>query len=197
LASFLSGLPHTYTLVETSDVEKIKKIINSTDFGGASVTIPMKEVVQPLLSRLTEAATHIGAVNTIFRDPATGDLVGDNTDWIGMRDCILDSWTNSMRDQRFGGRGGGGVVGGSVSIGTRTPPSSPASLPFAPSSSPASRAPPSPSAATHSPPFSPSRSDISNNTSNTSVLTSERDGGGKSLILDDIILFFSTFDTHY
>merc|ERR1711865_938437 len=58
----LLGLPHTYTLIETNDVKRIQQIINASHFGGASVTIPMKEMVQPLLSRLTNAAERIGAV---------------------------------------------------------------------------------------------------------------------------------------
>jgi len=85
------GLPHKYELLETQTVgEEIKVAITSPDFGGASVTIPFKLDVMPLLDKLTPAAEAIGAVNTII-PKSTGSgriLVGDNTDWIGIRSCI-------------------------------------------------------------------------------------------------------------
>ncbi|GBE84184.1 Pentafunctional AROM polypeptide [Sparassis crispa] len=88
----LLGLPHTYELLETDNVgEEIKAALTSPDFGGASVTIPFKLDVIPLLDSLSQEAQAIGAVNTIIpRKTADGSLVlyGDNTDWIGIRDCI-------------------------------------------------------------------------------------------------------------
>lgn len=88
------GLPHKYGLLETNTVgDEIKTAITSPDFGGASVTIPFKLDVIPLLDKLTCAAEQIGAVNTIIPQPAVVDgskriLVGDNTDWIGIKTCI-------------------------------------------------------------------------------------------------------------
>lgn len=88
------GLPHIYELFETQTVgEEIKLSITSPDFGGASVTIPFKLDVIPLLDKLTPAAEAIGAVNTIIPQPTTTGstnriLVGDNTDWIGIKTCI-------------------------------------------------------------------------------------------------------------
>ncbi|KAF9074731.1 Shikimate dehydrogenase [Rhodocollybia butyracea] len=85
------GLPHTYILLETSDVnEDIKKTIASPDFGGASVTIPHKLNIIPLLDELTPAAKVMGAVNTIVpvARGSTRILVGDNTDWLGIRGSI-------------------------------------------------------------------------------------------------------------
>ncbi|KAF8901182.1 Shikimate dehydrogenase [Gymnopilus junonius] len=82
------GLPHTYELLETREVgEEIKLAITAPDFGGASVTIPFKLDIIPLLDRLTPAAEAIGAVNTIIPHPGSV-LVGDNTDWIGIRNVI-------------------------------------------------------------------------------------------------------------
>jgi pentafunctional AROM polypeptide len=84
------GLPHTYTLLETTDVgDDIKSTIRSPEFGGASVTIPFKLDVIPLLDKLSPAAEAIGAVNTIipFRSPTASHhttLYGDNTDWMGI-----------------------------------------------------------------------------------------------------------------
>ncbi|UZP66418.1 shikimate dehydrogenase [Desulfovibrio mangrovi] len=48
---------------------------------GASVTIPHKETVMPLLDGITPLAQTVGAVNTLFWDK--GRLMGDNTDITG------------------------------------------------------------------------------------------------------------------
>ncbi|TCD61393.1 3-dehydroquinate dehydratase (3-dehydroquinase), partial [Steccherinum ochraceum] len=88
----LLGLPHKYELFETDAVgEEIKAAIASPDFGGASVTIPFKLDVIPLLDTLSPAAEAIGAVNTIIPVRSGNGyqrLHGDNTDWIGIVESI-------------------------------------------------------------------------------------------------------------
>ncbi|EMD00886.1 hypothetical protein BAUCODRAFT_187934 [Baudoinia panamericana UAMH 10762] len=82
-----TGLPHEYRLHETDRVKDIESVIRSADFGGGSVTIPLKLDVMPLLDHVDDAARTIGAVNTIVpTETADGSmaLVGYNTDWQGM-----------------------------------------------------------------------------------------------------------------
>ncbi|RDL36594.1 Pentafunctional AROM polypeptide [Venustampulla echinocandica] len=90
-----NGLPHEYLRFETDDADKLKEIIRSPDFGGASVTIPLKLDVIPLLDDITQAAIVIGAVNTIIPVPSESggppQLVGDNTDWLGMTHSLVSS----------------------------------------------------------------------------------------------------------
>ncbi|KAG8221540.1 EPSP synthase-domain-containing protein [Butyriboletus roseoflavus] len=77
------GLPHTYSLFETPTVnDDIRRVIREEGFGGASVTIPFKLDVIPLLDVLSDAAKAIGAVNTIV--PRDGALYGENTDYLGI-----------------------------------------------------------------------------------------------------------------
>ena len=77
------GLPHTYSLFETPTVDdEIRRVIRAEEFGGASVTIPFKLDVIPLLDGLSDAARAIGAVNTIV--PRDGRLYGENTDYLGI-----------------------------------------------------------------------------------------------------------------
>jgi pentafunctional AROM polypeptide len=89
------GLPHRYQLLETRDVgHEIKAAIAAHEFGGASVTIPYKLDIIPLLDKLTPAAMAIGAVNTVIPQGQESDervLVGDNTDWIGIKRSITGS----------------------------------------------------------------------------------------------------------
>lgn len=97
-------LPHIYDLLQTSEVnEQIRATIVSPNFGGASVTLPFKLDIIPLLDKLSPAAEAIGAVNTII-PVATADtsgteriLYGDNTDWIGIRECIQSRLPSSNR----------------------------------------------------------------------------------------------------
>ncbi|KAJ5725488.1 uncharacterized protein N7483_006845 [Penicillium malachiteum] len=81
------GLPHEYGRLETTNVEDVKDFIHAPEFGGASVTIPLKLDIMPLLNEVAQEAEIIGAVNTVVPvDNADGSrkLVGYNTDWQGM-----------------------------------------------------------------------------------------------------------------
>ncbi len=59
---------------------------------GASVTIPHKEAVIPLLDKVDPVARKIGAVNTLHVvDTAHGrELHGSNTDWIGANKALQE-----------------------------------------------------------------------------------------------------------
>ena len=87
------GLPHKYEILETKEVdEQIKAAITAPEFGGASVTIPFKLDVIPLLDSLSPEAKTIGAVNTIIpiiKSDGSRTLHGDNTDWQGIREAVL------------------------------------------------------------------------------------------------------------
>ncbi|KAL2170036.1 hypothetical protein VTG60DRAFT_5376 [Thermothelomyces hinnuleus] len=85
-----AGLPHHYSLFETDKASDVQDLIRAPHFGGASVTIPLKLDIVPLLDDISEAARAIGAVNTIIPIPSAAKddnkptLLGDNTDWRGM-----------------------------------------------------------------------------------------------------------------
>ncbi|WWC90083.1 pentafunctional AROM polypeptide [Kwoniella dendrophila CBS 6074] len=75
------GLPHQYSLHESSEIDQgVLDIIKSKDFGGASVTIPLKLDIIPHLQSISEDVKIIGAVNTIVPQ-SDGSLHGENTDW--------------------------------------------------------------------------------------------------------------------
>ena len=92
---------HEYYLNEQIDVNTYKEVLNDVTFGGASVTIPHKETIIPLLDEVKGAAKVIGAVNTIVIE--NDKKVGYNTDWIGMKRPILSKlqargtdWNNKI-----------------------------------------------------------------------------------------------------
>lgn len=83
------GMPHYYERKETDVVsDEVLEYIRSADFGGASVTIPLKLEMMAHVDELTEHAKTIGAINTIVprRSEPNGPvkLVGDNTDWVAI-----------------------------------------------------------------------------------------------------------------
>ncbi|KAJ2838983.1 3-dehydroquinate dehydratase (3-dehydroquinase) [Coemansia sp. 'formosensis'] len=84
------GLPHVYGLCETAEASGLAELFADPEFGGASITIPLKQAVIPLLAHLTPAARRIGAVNTVIPTTQGGKsvLVGDNTDYLGIVGCL-------------------------------------------------------------------------------------------------------------
>jgi len=90
-----TGLPHEYFRFETDRAQDVREIIRSHDFGGASVTMPLKLDIIPLLDGITDAARFIGAVNTIvptLEQPGTAArLIGENTDWLGMTHSLISA----------------------------------------------------------------------------------------------------------
>ena len=86
-----TGLPHQYSLYETNQARDLEQVIRKPDFGGGSVTIPLKRDVIGLLDEIASEASEIGAVNTIvpFRKSTQSGktetrLIGYNTDWQGI-----------------------------------------------------------------------------------------------------------------
>lgn len=77
---------YTYEICEVSR-EDIDNFMINRKFKAINVTIPYKEKVIPYLEYIDDAASLIGAVNTIVNKD--GKLYGYNTDFLGLRDLIL------------------------------------------------------------------------------------------------------------
>lgn len=84
-----------YENFDVADVNGLKEILNDTSVKGYNVTIPYKEDIIPLLDRLDEHASVIGAVNTVRRE-VDGTLTGMNTDFVGFRDTLLEHFEKSL-----------------------------------------------------------------------------------------------------
>ena len=61
--------------------EEMPDFVKAHDFGGLNVTIPYKKDVIPLCDEVSELASCIGAVNTLYKKD--GRLTGHNTDYEG------------------------------------------------------------------------------------------------------------------
>ncbi|KAF0641463.1 hypothetical protein FPSE5266_04808 [Fusarium pseudograminearum] len=108
-----TGLPHQYRRLETDNIEDVRDVLKSPDFGGASVTIPLKLDIMGKLDELSDAARTIGAVNTVVPfgkpdDNGCRRLLGDNTDWRGMVHALRHA---GIQGQDTDNKGAAMVVG--------------------------------------------------------------------------------------
>ncbi|OAL00310.1 NAD(P)-binding protein [Phaeosphaeriaceae sp. SRC1lsM3a] len=88
------GHPGHYTIHDTPAVdETVELLMRRDNFGGASVTFPHKLQIGKYIDAVTPRATCVGAINTIVvRQSQSGRILeGDNTDWSGIRSCIVKS----------------------------------------------------------------------------------------------------------
>jgi pentafunctional AROM polypeptide len=95
------GMPHNYVRLETYDAQVVSDRIKElgADFGGASVTIPLKVDIIQYLDDLSPIAAAIGAVNTVIKK---GDkLIGENTDWVGIYSAYLDTGVVKIPKNKF------------------------------------------------------------------------------------------------
>lgn len=86
--------------------EELKDFIEheAQHFMGIAVTVPHKEMVFPYVDNVTEAAEHIGAVNTLFWKD--GKLHGTNTDGIGALRALETLTTMEEKNVLVLGAGG-------------------------------------------------------------------------------------------
>lgn len=103
-----AGLDWAYLPLPVSP-ERVREAVlglRALGFRGANVTIPHKREVIGCLSRITETAAAVGAVNTITVT-AEGELHGDNTDVPGFLSVLLEAgWTAGGHSVLVMGAGG-------------------------------------------------------------------------------------------
>jgi shikimate dehydrogenase len=93
--------------VSPDDLAGYVEDIRKGHIAGGNVTIPLKELVFPLVDILTPAAQAIGAVNTLYRDH--GKVIGDNTDALGLMahlDVTCPDWQATTKSILILGAGG-------------------------------------------------------------------------------------------
>ncbi|KAF3925488.1 hypothetical protein AA313_de0201866 [Arthrobotrys entomopaga] len=100
------GLPHHYDTLETDKAEDTLDKIQRADFGGASITIPLKLSYFDHLNEISDEAQVIGAINTIYPvgsdDKGKNILRGDNTDWLGIQMALRTGGFVNIEDPASG-----------------------------------------------------------------------------------------------
>lgn len=89
------GINGTYLTFESPDLKHFKDVMIEYDIRGVNVTIPFKEDMMKHIDAASDESKEIGAVNTVIND--NGELVGKNTDIIGIESVTSKSLKNCDR----------------------------------------------------------------------------------------------------
>lgn len=100
------GLNFVYKAFSTDDIEGAVRGIRALGIRGASVSMPFKEAVIPLVDELEPSALAIESVNTIVND--AGRLVAANTDYEAIAELIRANGLDP--EARVLVRGSGGMA---------------------------------------------------------------------------------------
>jgi 3-dehydroquinate dehydratase / shikimate dehydrogenase len=102
------GLNAVYVPLETRDLTGLRAFAEQVGLAGASVTIPFKQDVMPLVDEVAPTAAAAGAVNTLaVRD---GRWIGTNTDADGFIEPLKKHLTSGMTGMRAAVLGAGGAA---------------------------------------------------------------------------------------
>lgn len=98
VASAIGYINWRLEAVDTTDLNEFAESkLHSLEFAGAVITMPHKLAIIPYLDGVDEIVELVGACNNIYptyeHDDVFGSkkrrLIGTNTDWVGVRDCLL------------------------------------------------------------------------------------------------------------
>lgn len=81
-------LPWTFSSQECPTIQSVLDIFHAPTFAGGVVTMPYKKDIMPHLDELDPLATTLGACNNVYLTEE-GKLRGTNTDWRGIKGCLL------------------------------------------------------------------------------------------------------------
>jgi quinate dehydrogenase len=85
------GLPWTFHATECPSIFELMTLARDPKTAGLVVTMPYKNTVMQHLDALDDLALQIGACNNVYRDPKDPTkLRGTNTDWLGIKGCLLE-----------------------------------------------------------------------------------------------------------
>lgn len=99
------GHPWTFIAQECPTVEDAVALFRQPTFAGGVVTMPYKRTIMEHLDGLDEYAVRLQACNNVYR-AEDGSLRGTNTDWRGIKGCLLSA------DPEEKGRGKAAVIVG-------------------------------------------------------------------------------------
>ncbi|KAL6242235.1 hypothetical protein RBB50_010783 [Rhinocladiella similis] len=106
------GMPHRLLKRSLSSLDELPELFQDANFGGLSIAQGYKMSILPRLTVVSDHAQRIGAVNTVIPIRAAWDydqrpppafwesrnrsgpihgFYGDNIDWVGMRQCVLEN----------------------------------------------------------------------------------------------------------
>ncbi|KAF3014448.1 hypothetical protein E8E14_008746 [Neopestalotiopsis sp. 37M] len=95
-------LPWTFYSTECETIEHVMRLARDPATAGLVVTMPYKNTVMKHLDELDELATGIGACNNVYYKTGSSDrlVCGTNTDWRGVKGCLLEKGDEQLRPTR-------------------------------------------------------------------------------------------------
>lgn len=84
-------LPWTFYSTECPSLDDVLELARKPTTAGLVVTMPYKNIIMPQLDELDELATAIGACNNVYYKGDNPRIAcGTNTDWLGVKGCLLE-----------------------------------------------------------------------------------------------------------
>ncbi|KAF9875064.1 hypothetical protein CkaCkLH20_07330 [Colletotrichum karsti] len=85
------NLPWTFYATECATIDDLLTLARKESTAGLVVTMPYKNTIMSRLDALDDLAETIGACNNVYRDASNPQkLRGTNTDWLGVKGCLLE-----------------------------------------------------------------------------------------------------------
>jgi quinate dehydrogenase len=92
------GLSWTFHNTECFSIQDVLELGRLTTTMGLVITMPYKTAVMTHLDDLDALESTIGACNNVSRDPSNPKkLRGTNTDWLGIKGCLLEKGDEQLR----------------------------------------------------------------------------------------------------
>lgn len=92
------GLPWTFHSTECATIEDAIALGRNPSTAGLVVTMPYKQTIMQRLDGTDPLASTIGACNNVYRDKEHPErLRGTNTDWLGIKGCLLEKGEKAAR----------------------------------------------------------------------------------------------------
>lgn len=92
------GIPWTFYSTECPTLDDVLKLAKAPTTAGLVVTMPYKNSIMKHVDELDELSTMIGACNNIYYKSGTMRLMcGTNTDWRGIKGCLLEKGNENER----------------------------------------------------------------------------------------------------